>query len=376
MQAYYTDGVLFPDDGKLTKIAINGSAIGGIYFAIGFVDQFNIPIIEKEFSRMAVIGNNNIILNVDVKKGQTVFVKTPGKAVRYKSGVGGKQLLYSSGGYDSALTALPDSHLSMLVYFAKTEKLNVPTLEEYKKLESDFNALKNRKTLTYLTTGGFIREITSDDNGANLRTKSIYPDRTVVIGNSISASVPIVDKWWGTWGMAASQKSKDWVRVLESRIKSLNPTHSAIAYSANGFEQNHPTYNMNLWDSYFATNPDMVILQLGENANNNIPQISTNWQRMFDYVRSKAPQAKIVCTGMFWTNIDREVQIKAACDAKGVQYVKIDNFFDPTHTSFKGAIVKGDDGLDHVINDAGVSWHPNDLGMKRIADTIFNHVFA
>ena len=53
-------------------------------------------------------------------------------------------------------------------------------------------------------------------------------------------------------------------------------------------------------------------------------------------------------------------------------YVKLSHLDSSIYKQTIGSIVYGDDGIKHTISSPGVSSHPNDLGMEKIAEELFS----
>jgi len=93
---------------------------------------------------------------------------------------------------------------------------------------------------------------------------------------------------------------------------------------------------------------------------------------LINYVKSKAPNAKIITTGSFWASSTKDTAIQTAATASGLPFVKLSQLDIPMNRSSMGAQVFGDDGQWHTVNNSGVAAHPGDIGMSAIANEIYN----
>lgn len=194
-------------------------------------------------------------------------------------------------------------------------------------------------------------------------------DNILVLGNSITIH-PIVSYWWGEWGMAASRRENDFVHKLESKIRLVNPDCEITPVNIAAWEAAHTTYDLSNFDSYFTTPPDLVIIRIGENVGDET-DFDTSIQGLIDYIKTKAPSANIVMTGTFFADASMNVLLSAAAVANGLRYTELSSLNTAENRSSIGAIVYDEDGNPHTVNNSGVAKHPNDTGMKAIADKIF-----
>lgn len=189
--------------------------------------------------------------------------------------------------------------------------------------------------------------------------------RVMFIGNSITLheKKPEIG-WFFDHGMAASKPSKDYVHILKSKLShKYNKKVASLVYNAGYFELNYE--NKDQYDSIvkYAKDfkPDLIVFRLGENVRDN----NLNEEVLFDVINKliielKSTTKNMVMTSLFWRHeiIDRVLE-----------KVAINN-------NIKFADIKdlGDYDENKALNDfdhPGVRVHPNDLGMKKIAERIF-----
>ena len=206
---------------------------------------------------------------------------------------------------------------------------------------------------------------------ANNKDVTLY-DRVLILGNSFTIIDPpdnII--WWGTWGMAATIAENDYAHQLENMIQVRTPHCVVTSKNIAAWELAHTTYDKANFDAYFASIPDCVILDIGENVTDETG-FATSIQNLINYVKSKAPDTRIIICGTFWGDFSMETFLQDAATANGLTYVSLSALNIPANRANIGDTVQGDDSLPHLINNSGVALHPNDTGHNLIAVEIYN----
>ena len=189
--------------------------------------------------------------------------------------------------------------------------------------------------------------------------------KVLFVGNSITLHAPKEDiGWYGNWGMAASCREKDYVhvavRLLEERFGKVDYTFVNCA-----------EWERNYWDEQVLDNwqvardfaADVVVIRIGENTwgvRDKLAEIDyyPHFDRMVRYFASN-PNAKVIVTDLFWRkDILDEVIRKVATD-RGYTLVGLNDLGDAEENMAIGE-----------YEHRGVSLHPNDTGMRRIAERI------
>ncbi len=208
-------------------------------------------------------------------------------------------------------------------------------------------------------------------NGCTKDPSSPYAN-VLVIGNSITKH-PVTSYWWGEWGMAASKKESDFVHKLEKMLQTTNPNCSVEGYYFSDWERNHTAYDKSNLDTFFIRKPNLVIIRLGENVSN-LTNLDVSLQDLIDYIQGKAPEARIIITGVFWTSAPKDSILNAAAKSNNLTFVELSSLNIAANRSFMGATVYDALGNPHLIDNQSVAYHPNDIGMTAIADAIFNAI--
>ncbi|MBQ7374231.1 MAG: SGNH/GDSL hydrolase family protein [Clostridia bacterium] len=193
--------------------------------------------------------------------------------------------------------------------------------------------------------------------------------KVLFIGNSITRhEIKSEIGWDGDWGMAASSRDKDYVHIT---VKLLEETFEKVDYCiANCGEWELNYFNDEIisnWQKAREFCADLVIVRIGENIwqakehFNNSP-IALHFDKMVKYF-CKNENAKVVLTNLFW-NIDViDDAIERVAKENGYEFVSIGDLGNASENKALGKFWH-----------EGVSVHPNDLGMKRIAERIVEKI--
>ena len=185
--------------------------------------------------------------------------------------------------------------------------------------------------------------------------------RVVILGNSIVAHPPDNSIGWsGDWGMAASARDSDFVHRLEHRIQQINPETTLAYASISPFERAYWHYDLDQMETY--RNADVLVIKISENISTDSlaeRQFSLHYENLVRYLAGDGHTAVIICEG-FWPS-PVNVTIRHFALSKGYDFVPLQDLY----TSDPANSAKG------LFAHAGVASHPSDLGMKRIADRIW-----
>ncbi|WP_342330988.1 SGNH/GDSL hydrolase family protein [Pedobacter sp. FW305-3-2-15-E-R2A2] len=194
------------------------------------------------------------------------------------------------------------------------------------------------------------------------------PSRVLILGNSITwhgakASVG----WAGNWGMAASSAEKDYVHLLESRIKNDHPNTSFKAGNiAATFERQFWNYNVSDFKDFSDFNADLILLVIGENINDAMAVKNGLDHHLEQLVRelSTGKKPKVCLVGSFWPNQHIDQIMKTTAERNNWLYVDLQGLYQERN---KNTAIQ-------QYADKGVGMHPSDLGMEGIADRIWNGI--
>lgn len=192
-----------------------------------------------------------------------------------------------------------------------------------------------------------------------------YPLRVAILGNSIVRNGPNAAIGWnGDWGMAASAKEKDLVRLLEKDLKSVSTSIELQDLNISGFERDYKNYDFNNsgLNKIRDFSPDVLIIRIGENLddwNLDVADFNRRLAELVSYVSNNSP-IKIMVTNSFWSSYVRDGALyKFALDNK-YDFADLNGLFDIQSNTAQG-----------LFANAGVAKHPSDAGMQAIESRIW-----
>lgn len=195
---------------------------------------------------------------------------------------------------------------------------------------------------------------------------SVYFNRVLIIGNSIMSHAPDASIGWTNFnGMAASAPEKDFVGLLTKRLKALQPTVNIRQLSGGDFERNFATFNIAGWNEPPQFAPDLVIVRIAENMDeNSVDRLNLEkyYRDMLAKVVSNSGTVKVVCSSSFWYQPRTDAIIRTVAAQQGYTTANLSRLVgrpELTATQYK---------------NPGVAKHPNDAGMQQIADILWDAI--
>ena len=190
--------------------------------------------------------------------------------------------------------------------------------------------------------------------------------RILFVGNSITAHDPDLSLGWPWYhGMAATQPDLDYAHQVWAMLAAQQgfvPEMEILSADINRFQNAADVDGRTLdADRYvWEFNPDLVIVVMGDNAAVGAPY--ADWLYAYSKVIEWTPNAYHIATGIWAVEEDgREELLQQAVAETGMVYVPIRDL----HTNETEA---------NEFWHGGVRWHPNNLGMRRIAERILAEV--
>ena len=258
-------------------------------------------------------------------------------------------------------------------------------------------------TMKFRTSGGKIGTLRRDsspvtisrsafskkDNitsGLQFRNEYSY-SKVLFIGNSITLVGPSSSVgWYGSWGMAATREQYDYVHRVMARLRENN---ASVTYSISGMSDGQniwetspdfvhpsisPLYALTQYTQVLDANTDLVIIRLGENV-----QDKRNFENALvvlirDVIQVVAPSAKIIITGLFWSDAQKEAAIVNAASRTNVTYVEIDQYDTADYKETVGGVSYKPNGEAYYLSNPAVAAHPSDRGMEMIAKEILDAI--
>ena len=187
--------------------------------------------------------------------------------------------------------------------------------------------------------------------------------RVLFVGNSITRhGIKEEIGWTRDCGMAASCLEKDYVRLV---VKGLEKKYGPVSYciaQAVVWE-----YAFNRDEEVLAQfagvrefDADIIILRIGENSDMELLK-TEDYYKHFDFMAKFffTPKSKKIVTSLFWRYEPIDLPIEKVAKDNGYIYVPIDCFGERDDCKALTEFWHG-----------GVAKHPNDKGMRAIADAV------
>ncbi len=204
------------------------------------------------------------------------------------------------------------------------------------------------------------------------RLGTLPAGKVLFLGNSITRHGPApAIGWTGDWGMAASAREKDYVRLLTSHIaKSAGAQPKTMVRNIADFERGYETFDIEkTLKEELAFQADLVIIAIGENvaepaSDESRQKFAEAFARLLSALKHPGKPA-IFVRSSFWQNPVKDGIMRRASEDAGVTYIDISRL---------GADKTNMASSERKIEHAGVAGHPGDKGMKAIADEIFGAI--
>ena len=199
------------------------------------------------------------------------------------------------------------------------------------------------------------------------------------LGNSITlhhpmSTIPGADPLWrGDWGMCASRPDNDYVHQLETMFQLTNPCSTVTGVNIAPFERNF-SLSLDSLIGPLCQGKDIIVLKIGENVVN-CEGYYEAFNYLVDYCLRYTPGVYIV--GSYWKNLQKERAMVAVAREHHLPYIPL--FWISELYSDKVQFAVGDTIYDTngspypIVNDFFIS-HPNDQGMRMIADAIYRRI--
>lgn len=188
--------------------------------------------------------------------------------------------------------------------------------------------------------------------------------KVMFVGNSITlhGKLPSIG-WFNEWGMAASSEENDYVHILIKKIKEKNPDASFCVCQVAGWESNYKIgeEKFPLYKNARNFNADIIVMRFVENcAGKDFEPIvfKNEMAKLLNYLNPDN-KAKFVMTTGFWHHPGDEI-IKEYANENDLPIAMLGDLGDDDTMMAKD-----------LFQHSGVAMHPGDLGMKKIAERIF-----
>lgn len=206
--------------------------------------------------------------------------------------------------------------------------------------------------------------------------------QVLCLGNSIThhapkkGDLPGADSLWrGDWGMCASRPELDFVHLLESKFRRINKNTTVSRKNIWEWEFNLDINKDSLLNDY-CQGKDLIIIKIGENVNkDNESHYMDAFDDLVSFCLRYTPN--VIIAGSYWKAPRKENVMISAARKHNLPYVPLFWIFE-NHKEQVLAHV-GDTIYDtrmqpYPIATEFICTHPNDEGMKIIADEIFKKI--
>ena len=352
-------------------------------FYIGFIDQNGYLIIKSDFdievpTKEEIITVDCSNLGIVIEKGDLLWVRYNAEnspvTPHYAQGEGTKSLMCDAS--TMKVKERDDNVCLMYSYGIRTVSLEelkdkvIENSDNINTLDKEIEALKSIRPVFLkdrATKKIYELIVTNGQLGITTTTYS----NAVVLGNSITNHPIRQNLWWGVWGMAATKRENDFVHVLKATLQTRVPDAECIGVNIANWELDFTVDKATLLNGVITSDTDLVVIRIGENVSyEHTATFESALRDLIAYIYTITPTTKIVITGQFWTNEDKETACINAAKYYNLTFVKINQYDTPVYKESVGNYVYGDDGQQHEITHAGVANHPSDIGMKAIANAI------
>jgi len=230
--------------------------------------------------------------------------------------------------------------------------LNNKTENTYSQMEKNTVDSKNQ-----LNNSKFVRFKNPEGKGV----------RIMFVGNSITLHgiAPAIG-WNLECGMAASSQENDYVHIIMDKVNHLKADSAFCICQVAEWEREYKngTQKHGLFENACDFNADIIIARFIENcpANNfESEKFKTELDALLSYL-NKSGKAKIIITTGFWRHPGDSAIIEYATE-KNLPLIELGDLGEMDEMKAIG-----------LFEHSGVANHPGDLGMKHIAERIFDEI--
>lgn len=189
--------------------------------------------------------------------------------------------------------------------------------------------------------------------------------RVLILGNSIVRHPPLPSIGWNNnWGMAASSIDSDFVHILIRNIKAKDSGCQVMYENIADFEAGYTKWDYRKADTFVRFNPDIIIMRIAENVNDKLASKNDfvdYYDNLINYIDTGKHAMIFVCNG-WWKNKYVNKLLEDYADQRGFPFINQTILYSPE------TIATGE------YKNQDVQQHPNNLGMRRIAESIWEKI--
>lgn len=233
-----------------------------------------------------------------------------------------------------------------------------------------------------------VKQLSAEDGGCvrsicmyqNALTYKAYAERfserdslrkIVVMGNSITRhGVREEVGWYSDYGMAASSVDRDFCHQLETGLQGRFSGARVVPANVAAWERNFAIDKDSLLGGVIDDSVDVVIIRLGENVpEDSVGKLDVAMRGLIDYIEEKS-DAKIIMTGCFWTSWAKDAKMRMVAAERDIPFVTLDYLDIDANKALNGGDAIDTTGVRYHFDGEFVGTHPNDSGMRGIADAL------
>lgn len=201
------------------------------------------------------------------------------------------------------------------------------------------------------------------------------PKKVLFVGNSLLQGLGGKTNS-GRFGMSAQDSRHDYYYYVTQAILKQYGQASFSKLSGTAFEGSTDAKTAQDWyerqKASFTNDLDLVIIQLGDNANTDAKQAAfkKNYGQFLKQIKTDCPKARIVCIATWYSRAALVSAVADACKANGCDFISIaDLYHDKANFPTEGYRVTFNDGTTAILS-GGALTHPNNRAMQLIAQRI------
>ena len=187
--------------------------------------------------------------------------------------------------------------------------------------------------------------------------------RVMFVGNSITLHAPKPEiGWYGNFGMAASEEEKDYVHLLEKRVKAVHPDAAFCICQVASWERGYrnDAETLSQWSQARDFAADIIVFRFIENCTAREHDAKVFYEslcRFAQYLDGSGCAKQIVTTG-FWKH-PGDAELRRYATERDLPLVELGELGE-------------DDAMKAIglFEHHGVANHPGDAGMCAIAERI------
>ncbi len=188
--------------------------------------------------------------------------------------------------------------------------------------------------------------------------------KIMFVGNSITLHGlrPEIG-WFGEWGMAASEKEKDYVHLVKAKVKEKDPNAAFCICQVSNWEDRYQNgeNTFPLFENARDFGADIIVIRLIENCPKNLFEeetFKTEIKKLLSFL-DKEEKARFIITTGFWRHPGDDA-LRQIAQEINAPLVELGDLGEQDEMKALG-----------LFEHQGICVHPGDKGMAAIAERIF-----